>query len=96
MTSKTRAKFRAEANSLNAIFQIGKDGLSENLLQQLSDALDKRELIKVRVLLESAKEKPEYYANKISDALKADIIQVIGGVIVLYRKSEKKKGKKKK
>lgn len=54
MTSKERAAWRAKANGLEAIFQIGKEGISHNLIAQLDDALDVRELIKVRVHLESA------------------------------------------
>ncbi len=54
MTSKERAAWRAKANGLEAIFQIGKEGISDNLIAQLDDALDVRELIKVRVHLESA------------------------------------------
>ena len=50
MTSKQRAYLRGQANTLEPIFQIGKTGLSENLLTQLSDALDARELIKISVL----------------------------------------------
>ena len=49
MTSKERAAWRAKANGLEAIFQIGKEGISDNLIAQLDDALDVRELIKVRV-----------------------------------------------
>lgn len=48
MTSKERAAWRAKANGLEAIFQIGKEGISHNLIAQLDDALDVRELIKVR------------------------------------------------
>lgn len=89
MTSKERAKLRAAANSLEPIFQIGKDGVSANLLSQLSDALEARELIKVKVHLETAPQTPRQFANEAALALNADIVQVIGGVIVLYRKSEK-------
>ncbi len=96
MDSKQRAKLRAEANSLEAIFQIGKEGASDNLVNQLSDALDARELIKVRVHLDTAPQSARNIADEIALKLGADVIQVIGGVIVLYRKSEKKEKKKKK
>ena len=54
MTSKERAALRAKANPLEPIIQIGKEGISENLLTQIDDTLDNRELIKIRVHLESA------------------------------------------
>lgn len=50
MTSKQRAYLRGLANTLQPIFQIGKSGLSANLIKQLDDALEARELIKVSVL----------------------------------------------
>ncbi len=47
MTSKQRAYLRGLANTMDPIFQIGKTGLSDNLVKQLSDALEARELIKI-------------------------------------------------
>lgn len=90
MTGKERAAFRAQANSLEPIIQIGKEGISDNLLTQISDALDARELIKIRVHLETSPLRPRECAGQIAEALSAEVIQVIGGIIVLYRKSEKK------
>ena len=90
MTGKERAAFRAQANALEAIIQIGKEGISENLLTQISDALDARELIKIRVHLETSPLPPRECAVQIAEALSAEVILVIGGIIVLYRKSEKK------
>lgn len=91
MTSKERAALRAQANSLEPIIQIGKEGISNNLIMQIDDVLDVRELIKVRVHLETAPETPKEFASKLAEALGADVIQVIGGVIVLYRKIDKEK-----
>lgn len=91
MTSKERAALRAAANPLEPIFQIGKEGVSENLIAQLDDALDARELLKIRVHLETAPEKPRQLADRLQTALNAEVIQVIGGVIVLYRKADKEK-----
>ena len=56
MTGKERAQFRAQANTLEPLFQIGKGGMSDALVAQTADALRKRELIKLKVLLESAPE----------------------------------------
>ena len=87
MTGKERAAFRAQANSLEPLFQIGKGGMSEALIKQTDDALRAREIIKVKVLLESSPETPRQVADALAEATKADVIQVIGGVIVLYRES---------
>lgn len=88
MTSKERAFWRAKANSLEPIIQIGKDGISDNLITQVDDTLDTRELIKIRVHLETAPNTPRFFADELEKALGADVIQVIGGVIVLYRKAD--------
>lgn len=91
MTSKERAALRAKANPLEPIFQIGKDGISDNLVAQIDDALDVRELLKIRVHLETAPESPREFADKLAEKLGAEVIQVIGGVIVVYRKIDKEK-----
>lgn len=91
MTSKERAALRAKANPLEPIIQIGKEGISDNLITQIDDTLDVRELIKIRVHLETAPAAPKKLANDIAQRLDADVIQVIGGVIVLYREADEER-----
>ncbi len=91
MTSKERAQLRAKANVLEPVIQIGKDGISDNLLTQIDDTLDARELIKIRVHLETAPQTPKELAQAIAYPLGAEIIQVIGGIIVLYREADKER-----
>lgn len=88
MTSKERAALRAKANPLEPIIQIGKEGITENLIAQVDDTLDTRELIKIRVHLDTAPDAPRQFANELGEKLGADVIQVIGGVIVLYREAD--------
>lgn len=88
MTSKERASWRAKANSLEAIIQIGKEGITDNLITQIDDTLDVRELIKIRVHLETAPQTPKELAPQLAERLDAEVIQVIGGIIVLYRKAD--------
>lgn len=88
MTSKQRAYLRGQANTLDAIFQIGKTGLSENLLQQLSDALEARELIKISVL-ETAPDTAKDLAQEIAENINTEVIQVIGNKITLFRQKKK-------
>lgn len=91
MTSKERAALRAKANPLEPIIQIGKEGISDNLITQIDDTLDVRELIKIRVHLETAPKTPKELAQELADALSADVIQVIGGIIVLYREADEER-----
>ena len=93
MTGKERAAFRAQANHLESLFQVGKGGMSDALIKQTDDALRARELIKVKVLLESSPITPRETADALAAATGAEVIQVIGGVIVLYRESPELKEK---
>lgn len=102
MTGKERAAFRAKANSLEPLFQVGKGGMSDAIIKQTDDALTARELIKVKVLLDSSPVTPREVADELSEKTNSEVIQVIGGVIVLYRENpeiakklkEKEKAKK--
>ena len=96
MTSKERAQFRAQANTLEPLFQIGKGGFSQALVDQTADALRKRELIKLKVLLDSAPESPREFADKLAEATGSEVIQVVGGSIVLYKEKTEEDEKKKK
>lgn len=87
MTSKQRAGLRAKANSLNAVFQIGKGGLSEALIAQTEDALKARELIKLKVLLETSPNKPREIADSLAGATGAQVVQVVGGSIILFKEN---------
>ena len=93
MTGKERAAFRAQANHLEPLFQVGKGGMSDALIKQTDDALRARELIKVKVLLESSPITPRETADELAKATGAEVFQVIGGVIVLYRESPELKEK---
>ena len=84
MTGKQRASFRAKANTLEPLFQLGKGGMSDAIIAQVDDALRARELIKIKVLLESTPITPREAADILSEATNSLVIQVMGGVIVLY------------
>jgi RNA-binding protein len=85
MTSKERAALRAQANGLDALFHVGKGGVGDTLIAQTDDALRARELIKLKVLTETSPVTPREAAEAPAAATGADVVQVIGGVIVLYR-----------
>ena len=92
ITSKQRAYLRKEANGIEPIFQIGKGGVTDEMLFQLSKALDKREIIKVHVL-ETAMLNVKEACNDIASRLGAEPVQAIGSKIVLYRQAEKEKNR---
>ena len=88
LTSKQRAYLKKEANSLDAIFQIGKGGINDAAIKSIGEALEVRELIKCRVL-ESSPLAAKEAANHVAEAVGADVVQVIGSRMILYKKSEK-------
>lgn len=88
MTTKQRSKLRSLAQTLEPIGQIGKGGISDNMLTGLSSALDARELIKITVL-KNAEDDARFLADDLADALDAEVVFTIGHKIVLYRYSEK-------
>ena len=88
MNTKERSKLRSIAHTIEPIGQIGKGGVSENMLKGLSDALDARELIKLTVLKNSDDE-ARFLADDIAAELNAEVVCTIGRKIVLYRRSDK-------
>ncbi|MDO5039579.1 YhbY family RNA-binding protein [Clostridium sp.] len=88
LIGKQRAYLRGLANDMQPIFQIGKNGIEETFLNQVRDALEKRELIKIKVLENSGLEAREA-SDYICEKLKCEGVQAIGSKIVLYKRSSK-------
>ena len=91
LTSKQRAQLRSLATNLDTIVHVGKDGIGDNLIKQVNDALEARELIKGRVLensLLTAREAAEELAAR------CEVVQVIGSKFVLYRMQHDKSKRK--
>lgn len=90
LNSRQRAQLRGLANSLDTIFQVGKGGVTENMVKQVDDALEARELIKLRVL-ETSPVSSREAADEIAEKTHSDVVQVIGTRFVLYRESRDNK-----
>ncbi len=88
MTSKDRAQLRSLANTIEPIFQIGKSGISDNLIKQVDDALEARELIKITVL-ETSPEDALELGNELANKTNSILVQIIGRKITLYRRKKK-------
>ena len=89
LTSKHRAELRSEANTLETTLMVGKEGVTESVIEEAARQLEARELIKGRVL-ETALMTSREACDALCDALKAEGVQCIGSKFVLYKKSEKK------
>lgn len=89
ITTKQRAYLRSLANDLQPLFQIGKNGIEENFLKQVKDALEARELIKIKVL-ENSGLKTREASDYICEKIKCEGVQAIGSKIVVFKQSTKK------
>ncbi len=93
LTSKQRAVLRGLGHVQPAIFQIGKGGINENMIKQLNDALEARELIKISVL-ETALMSARSACDELCEALNAEPVQCIGNKLVIYRQASDKDKRK--
>ena len=92
MTSKQRAYLKSLAQTMEPIFQIGKNSLTPENTKAIAEALEARELIKVSVL-QNCMDDPKEIASLVAERTRSQVVQVIGKKIVLYKegKEEKKK-----
>ncbi|WP_243572217.1 ribosome assembly RNA-binding protein YhbY [Bacillus stercoris] len=90
LTGKQKRFLRSKAHHLTPIFQVGKGGVNDNMIKQIAEALEARELIKVSVLQNCEEDK-----NDVADALlkgsRSQLVQTIGNTIVLYKESKENK-----
>jgi RNA-binding protein len=93
MTSKQRSYLKSLAVNLDAIFQIGKGGVTDEICHQLLNALNAKELIKIKVL-ETSPNSIKEVAEIVSQNIGAEVVQTIGTKIVLYRISDIEKNRK--
>ena len=93
LTSKQRAQLRGMAANLATIVHVGKDGIGDNLVKQVNDALEARELIKGRVL-ENSMYTAREAAEELKVAARCEVVQVIGSKFVLFRYQHNKDKRK--
>lgn len=93
LRGKQKRYLRSQAHHMQPIFQIGKNGVTPEFIQQVDEALEKRELFKIN-LLQNTDEIADEAAVEIAAATHAEVVQVIGRVIVLYRPSSKEKNQR--
>ena len=92
LTGKEKAELRAEAHHLAVVVHVGKEGVTPTLVQSLDDALRTRELVKVqlgRTVDATAKE----LAGEVAASAGAEVVQVIGRTMTLYRHNPELKRK---
>lgn len=90
LTGKQRSFLKSKANTIDPIFQLGKNGLTESFIKQVDLVLESRELIKINVLNNSGLEAKEI-AIQLSEELEAEFVQSMGNKFVIYRESKEEK-----
>nr|WP_300002097.1 ribosome assembly RNA-binding protein YhbY [Tissierella sp.] len=90
LTGKQRSHLKSIAHNLDPLFQLGKNGLSENFLKQVDEALESRELVKINILNNSDMETEEL-SRELVKVLGAEFVQNIGNKVIIYRESEENK-----
>jgi RNA-binding protein len=90
LTSKQRSYLRGLANTIPAIFQVGKNGIEDNVVRQFEEALEARELVKASVLKNSIYTAREA-VEELAQAVDAEVVSVMGSKFVLYRESRNNK-----
>ena len=89
LRGKQNRFLRAQANHLQPIFAVGKEGLTQNWVNQLDGALDRRELIKVNIL-QNSDVTPKEVQHFIESQTAIQVVQIIGRVLVLFKVSANK------
>lgn len=90
LTGKQKRYLRKVAHHVKPLFQVGKSGVTDNLIKQLTDLLEKRELIKISILQNCLEDKNDV-AETIRMKTDSELVQIIGNNIVLYKESDENK-----
>ncbi|AJC49409.1 ribosome assembly RNA-binding protein YhbY [Allofrancisella guangzhouensis] len=90
MDVKQQQELKSLAHKLKPVVLIGEKGLTENVLLEIDLALATHELIKVKVF-RAPKEYKEELSARVIQATKCELVQIIGNILVLYRKNPNKK-----
>lgn len=89
LTSKRRAYLRKKAHDLDPLVRIGKDGITDNLIQSILDAIESRELIKVKIL-QNCEEEKQKIMDELSTYKEFQVVGMIGKTIILFKENTEK------
>lgn len=89
INTKQRAYLRSLAQKIQPVFQVGKNGITDSLIEDLSNALEARELIKI-TLLNTIPEDKKDIANEIANQTNSEFIQLVGNKLTLYKPNKEK------
>ncbi|WP_168120607.1 ribosome assembly RNA-binding protein YhbY [Paenibacillus sp. HB172176] len=87
LTGKQKRFLRSQAHHLDPIFQVGKGGTNDHLMRHITEAIETRELMKISVL-NNCMDDPKEIGREAAEAVGAELVQVIGKTIILYKESK--------
>ncbi|OCT17201.1 RNA-binding protein [Paenibacillus pectinilyticus] len=90
LTGKQKRHLRSMAHHVDPIFQVGKGGVNDHLIRHIQEAIEVRELIKITVLNNSGEDRQEV-GSELAEKSGAELVQVIGKIVVLYKESRDNK-----
>lgn len=93
LTSKQRSRLKAEAAKTEALYQLGVNGISDNYIVQINNALDAKEIVKIHILDNNLDDKNNT-AGELAERTDSEIVQIIGSKLVLYKKSRHEEKRK--
>ncbi|EHI56738.1 hypothetical protein HMPREF9333_00185 [Johnsonella ignava ATCC 51276] len=93
MNSRQRAYLKGLAMVYEAIFNIGKQGITDEVIEAVKEALEAKELIKLSVL-KNCTQDLKSIADEIASCTRSDVVQVIGRKIILYKQADEPKNRK--
>jgi len=93
LTGKQKKRLRGLGQILDALLTVGKEGITDPVVSSISDLLDKRELIKVRLTGPSGEARKEV-GPALAEATGAECIAVVGRTVLLYRANSELKPSK--
>ena len=80
----------AKAHALKPVMQIGKNGITQGVIDQLEHELDERELVKIKFLKSGLTDDKKVLAQELATKTQAKVVQVIGHTIILFRQKKKR------
>ena len=89
LSSKQRAFLKKMAHEIDPVVRIGKDGIDDDVIESIANAVKKRELIKVKILQNSEVEVARELGNELASKTKSVFIDSIGRILIFFKANNK-------
>ena len=89
LSSKQRAFLKKMAHEIDPVVRIGKDGIDDDVIESIANAVKKRELIKVKILQNSEVEVARELGNELASKTKSVFVDSIGRILIFFKTNNK-------